>query len=563
MEQSNQFLKNIYLKALLPNIIVILGDSINILVDSVLVGQKIGDWGMAAINQTLPVYLFLSAIGSLFAIGASTESARALGEKDKETAKKYFSIAVEGALFISMLVCAIGLLCTPLLAEIFGSDMSRNLLQTYMGITFLGGVFQVLMYIPYYYLPLEGNMNQSVLAMTLMTMINMILDYVFLFYTDWGIAGAAGASVIASMVACILSFQFLMHKSDVFQFEGVRPAWEEMKKIVQNGKTLFVNHLFSAVRMVALNWIMNLAGGSSAVTIFAITNNLNECSACIQNGIPQTAHTLMMLCKEEKDNKALKNLLKVQIKSGFVISGVILFFVVSFSDKIGFLFGSHLDVQTAIVCWAVSLGIAIFNNIMTGYYYAIKEIQVANGIMLLRHFAIITLVAWFMKDMGNRLWFFYPIAEVLTLFIWTICVKGYTKWKKKQNLLFMEETQASIELVVGCQRRQIYEVSAYANDFCEEIGLNMQQTMMLRLAVEELLMIIAEKTLHNEGIMEIRILKIKNGAILRIRSEGEPFNPLEYAEEDMDFMGLLMVRHMAVRTAYKSTLGLNTLIVEV
>ena len=563
MEQNHQFLKNRYLKSLLPSMIVILGDTINIVVDSILVGQKMGDCGVAAINQSLPVYLLLCAIGSLFAVGASKESADALGQKDTETAKKYFSVAVEFAFIIGMIVCVIGFLCTPLLADILGSYMSKSLLETYMGITFLGGIFKVLLYIPYYYLPLEKNTNQSVLIMTFMMMINMILDYVFLFHTDWGIAGAAWASMIATMLACILSFQFFTNKSDVFPLEWVSPTVEELKHIVKKGGSVAVNQLFSALRMIGLNLIMNLAGGGSAVTIFAITNHLNECSGCIQNGIPQTGSTLLRLCKEEKDNKALENLLKIQIKTGAIISIITAILVIGFSDSIGFLFGSTLDIRSAVTCWAVSLLFATFNNTMTEYYYAIKQTQMANLIMLLRHFVITTAVAWCMKDMENALWFFYPIAELLTFFIWVIYGTCYAKIQKKSNLLFIEETKASIDLVVGCERRQICEVSAYANEFCEEIGLDMQQSMMLNLAIEELLHLTAEKTLHHEGIMELRILQVEKGAILRIRAEGEPFNPLEYVDDNVDFMGILMIKHMAVRTSYQSTLGMNTLIVEV
>ena len=168
-----------------------------------------------------------------------------------------------------------------------------------------------------------------------------------------------------------------------------------------------------------------------------------------------------------------------------------------------------------------------------------------------------------MKDMGDELWLFYPIAEMLTLMIWIICGEIYAKWDKKKNLLLMEDNKVSIDLVVGCDRKPICEVNAYANDFCEEIGLDMEQTMMLSLAIEELLMLIAKKSLHNEGIMELRILQIEHVALLRIRAEGEPFNPLDEIEETMDFMGLLMMKSMAVRTEYQSTLGLNTLIVEV
>ena len=91
----------------------------------------------------------------------------------------------------------------------------------------------------------------------------------------------------------------------------------------------------------------------------------------------------------------------------------------------------------------------------------------------------------------------------------------------------------------------------------------MQQTMTLSLALEELLMITAEKTLHNNGTMDVRILKTKEGAILRIRSEGKAFNPLEHAEDNFEYMGVQMIMNMATRTQYQSTLGLNTLVVEI
>ena len=54
-----------------------------------------------------------------------------------------------------------------------------------------------------------------------------------------------------------------------------------MGRIVASGSPMAANNLFSAIRIVALNGIMNLVGGSSMVALFAITNNLNEFSICV------------------------------------------------------------------------------------------------------------------------------------------------------------------------------------------------------------------------------------------------------------------------------------------
>ena len=69
--------------------------------------------------------------------------------------------------------------------------------------------------------------------------------------------------------------------------------------------------------------------------------------------------------------------------------------------------------------------------------------------------------------------------------------------------------------------------------------------------------------MKNIGTMDVRVLQRENGALLRIRSEGAPYNPLEHASENLDFMGVQMIMNMATRTEYQSTLGLNTLIVEI
>ena len=176
------------------------------------------------------------------------------------------------------------------------------------------------------------------------------------------------------------TYMFLNNKSTVFQFQMVKPTMEELKDIVYNGSSVFANYLFSALRIVVLNMIMNLAGGNSAVTIFAITNHLNECAGCIQNGIPQTGESLMRICKEERDNRALESLLKLQIKTGLMLSAITALVMSLFSNKIGFLFGSSLHVQMAVICWAVSLVVGTFNNVMINYYYAIRQVQVWHGL---------------------------------------------------------------------------------------------------------------------------------------------------------------------------------------
>ena len=564
MKYKDNLLQKVYIKAIFPNMIAILGGTINVFIDGILIGQKIGDTGLAAVNQSLAVYLILCTIGSLFAAGASAESAYALGQRNEQKAKEYFEIALNTAMVISLVFCMVGILISPTLAEILGSEATKEFIETYIRITFVGGVFKVMLYIPYYYMRLVGKMKQAASAMTLMTIINIALDYIFLFLLDMGIAGAAWASVFATMITCGICFYILCGRDSIFKIRFTKLNIEKIKDIFVSGSPMAANNLFSTIRILALNFIMNMVGGSSLVTIFAITNNLNEFSICVQNGIPQTGSALLGVYHGENDSQAIKKLLVLQLKSGIVIATIVAGFIVIVSGKVGLLFGSHLDVRTAVICWAISLLLSTCNNIMNYYYYSIKQAVMANLITILRVFAVTCTIAWCMKDMGDAIWMFYPISEGISFVIWAVYGTWYAKKWNKSNLLFLDKEEgASINLTVGCNPEDICNVSAGVNEFGEEYGLDMQQTMTLSLAVEELLMITAEKTLHQSGTMNLRILRTKEGAILRIRSEGKAFNPLEHAEDNMEYMGVGMIMKMATRTQYQSTLGLNTLIVEI
>ena len=564
MEQKSNLLQNVYIKAIFPNMIAILGGTINVFVDGILIGQKMGDVGIAAVNQSLAVYLILCTIGSLFAAGASAESAHAMGKRDVKRAKEYFEIAVETAFLISIVFCIAGVLLSPFLAGMLGSETTKSLIETYIRITFIGGVFKVMLYIPYYYLRLVGKMKQAASAMTFMTVLNIVLDYIFLFPLNMGIAGAAWASVAATSITCGICFYILCGKEDTFKIRFCKPKMNRLKDIFISGSPMASNNLFSTVRILVLNFIMNLAGGSSLVTVFAITNNLNEFSICVQNGIPQTGSALLGVYHGENDSQELKKLLVLQLKSGILISAVTAGVIALFSGKVGLLFGSHLDVRVAVICWAVSLIFATCNNVMNYYYYSIRQATMANLITVLRVFAVTSVVAWCLKDMGNGLWMFYPLSEIFSFVIWGVYGTLYAKKQKKDNLLFLEKEEGvSIHVAVSCDVEEICNVSARINDFGDEQGLDMQQTMTLSLAVEELLMITAEKSLQNQGSMDLRVLKTKEGAILRIRCGGESFNPLEHAEDNLEYMGVSMIMKMATKTQYQSTLGLNTLIVEI
>ena len=200
-ENDLSFINKLYLCALFPNIIAVLGGTVNVLFDGILVGRRLGDAGLAGVNQSFPVYLILCALGALVASGAAQLSAMAVGENRKQDSIRIFRCAVLLGSVMSAAVCLILLAFSQPLAELLSSGENSDYVRTYIQITLIGGIFKVMLYIPYFYLRLEGRNVQAMRIMLIMTAINIVLDYIFLFVCDFGIAGAAWASVTATAAA--------------------------------------------------------------------------------------------------------------------------------------------------------------------------------------------------------------------------------------------------------------------------------------------------------------------------------------------------------------------------
>ena len=568
MYSDQKMLGRIYFQALIPNMIAMLGGTVNVLFDGILVGRRIGDLGIASVNQSLAVYLLLCTVGSLIAAGASAESAAAIGANRGEEGQEYFSLAVELAIAAGILICASGVLLSRPVAMFLGSEDSWRMVEIYIRITFVGGIFKILLYIPFFYLRLEGKTRQSACAMMTMTVLNIVLDYVFLFLFNWGIGGAAWASVLATAAACIMSFWFLLGpgSNGGFRFRALRPRGKMFWRIAKSGSPMAANNLFSSLRIVCLNGIMNLAGGSGMVAVFGVTNSLNEFSISIQNGVPQAGSAMVGICHGEQDPVSVKRLLKLQLGAGLGLSSLFALALILGRNHAGLLFGSRMDMRYAVCCLAVSIVIGTLNSVMTYYYYATMRSGMANLITALRVFAAAVGTAWLLRFTGDGIWTFYWLGELATAAVWMAVGLLYTKATVgKASLYMLDETAfregKCINFTVACNHQDICEASEKIQDFCEANEFSPDQTMTISLALEELMVIVADKSMDHQGSMDVRILRTKDGGIIRIRSEGKRYNPLEYAEESLEFLGVGMIMKMAKKTEYQSTLGLNTLVV--
>lgn len=565
LKNNGRFLRRIYFPALLPNIIAVLGGTVNVFFDGILVGQRLGETGLQAVNQSLPVYLTLCTVGSLFASGASILSSMEFGKSRKEEASRIFNATLLITAAVAVVLCALGYLASSAITGVVSTAQTYEYVLTYIRITLAGGIFKIILYMSYFYLRLEGKNRRAMSAMLTMTVLNVVLDYVFLYGFDMGIAGAAWASVAATAVACVMSFAFLFTGNTNFKPRFALLEKGELVSILKYGSPMALNNVLSSARIVAVNLILKSMGMSSLLTAFAVVNNINELSICVQNGIPQTAIPMMGVLRGEKDSFAIKRMLKLQMFTGAVLSAALGLIFSVFSSPIAGLFGSESDCTFAIVCFSVSLVFATFNGIMSYYYNLTGRIGMANIINVCRGFITVAVFCLAFSPLGEWVWLFYPVSEIVSAAIFILASLVASRMDGSAFFYLIRDDRDSgetdISFTVECNKEKICEASEKIRVFCDENEFSPKKAMAISLAIEEILTIISEKSLEWRGVLDVRLTKNGDDGMLRIMSSGKRYDPFAEQDDTLDYIGVQMISKLAKEKKYLSVLGINTIII--
>ena len=255
-----------------PASIGILVMSLNILIDTVFVGQWIGPNAIAAINVVLPVSFFIGALGMAIGIGGSSIISRALGDQNIEKALKTF-----GNQSTLTLLFTVGFV-------IFGLSFIETLIPLFGGKGALYAPAKIYYTIVLYGVPLlgfcmmgnnvvraEGKPRYAMYAMMLPSVSNLTLDVVFIYIFDWGMAGAAWATTISYGVCALYLLYFFNSSKSELHLQ--RTHFSLQKSIVQQigalGSVTLARQAVVSIVVLLVNNILFRYGGETTVAVYA------------------------------------------------------------------------------------------------------------------------------------------------------------------------------------------------------------------------------------------------------------------------------------------------------
>ena len=567
LAQNQTFLKKAYNSALFPCMLSILSGCINIIADGIIVGQKIGSGGLAAINLCIPIYLILCIMGSFFVSGTAIPASQAIGNNDTETAQRYYGSALTTCLISSGLAAIAGIfLSGPISAILCADESIRPMVYDYTIVTLIGALPKILIYVPFWYLRLDGKNKTVTVMMAVMGIGNILLDLVYLFFLNMGVFGAALASVVSTAAACIVGLVGQHCGKTSFRLALSMPEKKQWKTIAGAGSPAAVNNLMQAVKLLFVNWLLAAYGGSDALAVFSVVNGITAFSETITVGVPQAGSAMLGVSHGERDIKSVRILMKIEFVSGLIFCTVFGAAITAGADIIRTAYGLDIPMFIPMLCLAVSLYPALFNSMLSSFYSVSSRPMLSNMIITLRSSVFIALGILIFCMIGPAPWLFMPFAEIMTIAVWFFVSGILYKRSDKLSRFLLEDTTLEksgkvINFSVEGDAGDICNASAKITEFCEDNGMNMKQTVRISLAIEELLTIISDKNGKQTPNFDMRVFSYQDMIGIRIKYDGIDFDPLEVKEDDDRYMGVTMLKKLVEETMYKRVLGLNTLLI--
>ena len=422
-------------KYALPAIIAMTAMSLYNIVDSIYIGHGCGALALSALTVAKPFMDICAAFGSLVGVGASSLLAIYLGEKDYDKANRVLGNVIVLNIILSAIVMAVGLIwLDPILMAFGASEDTILYAHEYMEIILYGNILTHIYFGLNAMLRSAGHPRFSMIATLFAVIINIILDPIFIFALNMGVAGAAIATVIGQLCGCTLAIWF-NHKKNTditLSVKGFRPDFRLIGEIYAIGLPSVIMVAIGSVMTFLMNKILITyhTAHETAATAFGAYFKLNSFIFMPVFGLNNGVVPIVAYNYGAQNRRRMVETIKrgALYASCIMVLGTVLFWVIP-----GPLLKIFDASETLLSVGIPALRIISLSFCMAGACIALGSSFQALGksvysmiTSIVRQLVFLIPIAYVLARYGasvgnsDLVWWSYPIAEVFSLTL-TLC----------------------------------------------------------------------------------------------------------------------------------------------
>lgn len=357
----------------IPSITASLVGSLYNIVDQIFIGQGVGYLGNAATNVSYPFSTICLAISLLIGIGSASRFSLYLGNKEPEPAARAAGNGISMMVIMGLAYLVIGESLLPQLLKLFGATTEvYPYAQQYASVTLVGMPFLIITNGMSNLIRADGSPRYSMGCMLIGAVANTILDPIFIFVFQWGIFGAALATILGQILSFAFAVRYLWHFKTVhFEKKHFLPDIRESLKTCSMGISSSANQIaITFVQIILYNSLtyygaQTVYGSDIPLAACGIVMKTNAIILAIVVGISQGAQPIIGFNYGAKQYFRVREAYLLAIKWNMLVSAVGFCLLQCFPQHIISLFGGEdaLYLEFAVLFMRIYLFMVLVNGV--------------------------------------------------------------------------------------------------------------------------------------------------------------------------------------------------------
>lgn len=387
----------LFTKQLFPTLLGMVSSALFVVVDGIFVGRGIGSDALAAVNITSPVMMISAGIGLMFGMGGGILASINSSRGKQKVANINVTQSMVMLTVVSTLMALLLTLFPHQTAILLGSNeyLSDSVAEYLFWYSITIPFTVLIVALPFFVR--QTNPNFAMWGLLAATVVNIILDYIFIFIFEWGLFGAAIATDIGETVGSLLLLGYLFRKSVSLRFAKLKISIKSIRLTLRNtwymiklGISTCISEITIAIMAITGNYVFMHYLGADGVAAYSIVCYLFPIIFMVFNAIVQSAQPIISFnygCGQTaRSDKAFRlSLISAVIFAAF-ISAVFMF---NAGNIVSMFVPNHNSpawqyAVSGLPLFAVDYLFFGINVVFIGYLTSVERIKQAIGLTLLR-----------------------------------------------------------------------------------------------------------------------------------------------------------------------------------
>ena len=405
------------------------------IIDGIFVSQGVGELALAAVNISLPFINILSGVAILLSMGTSTLCAFAMGEGDHDRAERVFTQTVVVILAVSAVITlGVSLFAEPLGYLLGAGPQTIGYTAEYLHIVCLFSVCFILSYCLEVMVKVDGRPQLAVIGVGTSFLVNVGLDYVFIFRLGWEVWGAALATGLAQLASMAFFLSYFLSGKSNLKFRRFRLRLKDLRRILPLGIADCSIELMLGFLTLLYNHVILSAFGEGCLPIYAVIAYISLLVSMVMQGIAQGMMPLVSLAVGHRDRDSARRFLRQCLLSVLVVGAAVelvcqlapgaLVSLLLEGDNV--LFGGAVS---ALRQYALSYLLAGISIALAGYFAALGRGGASMLLSLGRGFVLLpaALLVINLVSGGQGIWMAALVGELLSFLLGLVLLRSTEK----------------------------------------------------------------------------------------------------------------------------------------